>query len=253
MNKQQIATIVTDAFNGGEPITRGMAREYYRRTAMNYRGVECNNGHDRCAIDWDAPCADDVIKYFAAGDYPDYPKAKPITVTPPKPSPTNGPTQLVPGKHDDHPRTKRAMEILDELTYKFETKALKLKVNTRFDGLGGRAWYYEGLIEIGGWVVEDVSDFDFEDTVRHEFAHILNASRDYSNSSHGPEWQQAAIESGATPTRCMSMESVRAKQAKYVMACGEGCEWRKNRMSDFVRYPGTRTCRTHKLPVQRIK
>ena len=97
----------------------------------------------------------------------------------------------------------------------------------------------EHSILINPKILEDRGREPFNDTVRHEVAHVCSWEAD-GYSGHGTPWKQWAKRLGADPQSCHNKKN---REYDYFLACPDGC-FRKgyHRRSKRIKNPHTRYC-----------
>jgi SprT protein len=121
---------------------------------------------------------------------------------------------------------ERIIAKIKELTAIAEAKwpgynfDVKVSMNDRLRTTAGRAWFAEGKVEFASKIYENNVEQFLEDTVPHEFAHIV-ANRVYGSTGHDNYWKQVVAALGSSSTRCHSYEvkSTKAKTYKYRCSC----------------------------------
>jgi predicted SprT family Zn-dependent metalloprotease len=78
-------------------------------------------------------------------------------------------------------------------------------------------------IGLSRYLVELNGEDEVRNTILHEIAHALAPGK-----GHGWGWKAKALEVGARPERCYSLEKVRAPKLKYEGTCA-GCGWKCQR------------------------
>jgi len=97
----------------------------------------------------------------------------------------------------------------------------------------------EHSIIINPKILEDSGRGSFNDTVRHELAHVCSWEAD-DYSGHGGPWKKWARRLGADPQSCHNKKS---REYDYYLACPEGCfKSGYHRRSKRIKNPQTRVC-----------
>jgi predicted SprT family Zn-dependent metalloprotease len=97
----------------------------------------------------------------------------------------------------------------------------------------------EHSIIINPRVLEDSGREAFNDTVRHEMAHVCSWEAD-GYSGHGGPWTKWAKRLGADPSSCHSKKN---RDYDYYLACPSGCfKSGYHRRSKRIKNPQTRVC-----------
>jgi len=108
------------------------------------------------------------------------------------------------------------------------------KLNTRMRVTAGRAHYRNRTVEIAAQVFSNPENWPkIDNTIRHEFAHIL-AFEIEGHKGHGRAWKKWATICGCDGTRCHSMNVARNKMtvepgtgvSGICEACGQTFEFR---------------------------
>jgi len=97
----------------------------------------------------------------------------------------------------------------------------------------------EHTVLINAKILEDSGRDAFNDTVRHEVAHVASWEAD-EYSGHGKPWQKWARKLGASPKSCHNKKN---REYDYFLACPRGC-FRNgyHRRSKRIQKPHTRAC-----------
>jgi len=97
----------------------------------------------------------------------------------------------------------------------------------------------EHTVLINSKILEDSGVASFNDTVRHEVAHVCSWEAD-EYSGHGEPWKRWARKLGADPSACHSKKN---REYSYYLGCPEGCFTNGyHRRSKRIQNPHTRVC-----------
>lgn len=99
---------------------------------------------------------------------------------------------------------------------------VELKLNKRLTSTAGRAFYVQNLIELSDKLLQDNFQGFLDDTLPHEFCHLLSYKL-YAEAGkgHSQEWKATMLAMGYKPTRCHSyaVQKRAAKTTQYTCGC----------------------------------
>lgn len=95
-------------------------------------------------------------------------------------------------------------KVPDIIGYKIKPVTVKFDLHTKRVGGSALSNNVTGRHEIRlhPTALLEYGDQYIEDTVVHEFAHIVTAHYDWHARAHGPEWKMIMTRLGAEPSRC---------------------------------------------------
>ena len=83
----------------------------------------------------------------------------------------------------------------------------RFEICKRAKSRAGVCMHRKKLVKVSAWCFGSMADGKLEDTIRHEVAHAVAGPY----AKHGPAWKNAALECGASPSRCYSKKVVDAE------------------------------------------
>lgn len=118
--------------------------------------------------------------------------------------------------------------------------------------VGGKAWAGLNLIQINPGFVDDEHYSDLlNQTIPHEYAHILAGRKYGQRVGHGPEWKYVMRLMGLEPRRCHNYDLTKViKVVMYRCACRDH-QFSTRRHAVVRKYGTTYTCRDCKTPIVR--
>lgn len=97
--------------------------------------------------------------------------------------------------------------------------AFHVRMNGRLTSTAGRAYFESGKLEFSPSLYEQNQQDFLENTVPHEFAHLV-AFRLYGDNGHGQGWKAVMRDMGLEPTRCHDYEvPKRTSSVSYKFKC----------------------------------
>lgn len=89
----------------------------------------------------------------------------------------------------------------------------RFKICGRLTRSLGTCNFTDKMIKISGYNLRGMSDWDINDTIRHEISHAVVGF----NAGHGPVWRAAAVKMGAEPRSSSPIEKPEAIRKRYVL------------------------------------
>lgn len=116
-------------------------------------------------------------------------------------------------------------------------------------------------IEFSKHFIENATDDEILDTIKHEMAHWLAATASGEAHGHDAYWKQWCIKIGAKPERCykieeMSKDAVKTREAKYKIYCQKCGQLigTRTRACKLIKYPNlfTSSCCKAQIKITEI-
>lgn len=108
----------------------------------------------------------------------------------------------------------------EKLFYPGKFGDITFSMNGRLTSTAGRAYLAEGRVEFSKKLYAENVEAFLNDTVAHEFAHIV-AYRVYGSTGHDVAWKKTMMMLGYEPTRCHNYDVKRNTTTKvYTYVCG---------------------------------
>jgi len=139
-------------------------------------------------------------------------------------------------------KVEQLIKIAAKLWQDHDFSDITVKMNGRLSTTAGRAWLTTGLIEFSSKLYAENTEVFLEDTVPHEFAHIV-AYRVYGSRGHDFSWKHVCSALGSDTQRCHTYAVAKKTVNTTPMYCG--CmvhEFTPQRMA-WVRKGKTYKCR----------
>ena len=127
---------------------------------------------------------------------------------------------------DIHNKVVEVIKMLTDKTFDIYNITIEPDISYNLRGaFAGTASFSKNLIKLNRFLIVENLDRYIEDTIPHEFAHLVTKKLYPFSKPHGKEWKSVMKTLGYTPERCHNMDTSNAvtikKEYLYKCKCSE--------------------------------